>query len=149
MSGPKALPPVYLFVAIVAMVALHFMAPVWKYVPSPWNLVGIVPLALGIALNLVAANAFRVRETTIKPFEESTALVTSGAFRVTRNPIYLGMALLLLGLALLMGSLTPFAPVVVFAVLMDRLFIPVEETMLETKFGEEWREYREKVRRWI
>jgi protein-S-isoprenylcysteine O-methyltransferase Ste14 len=61
----------------------------------------------------------------------------------------LGFVLILLGLALLAGSLSPFAVVIVFPLLMERLFIRVEERMLEEQFGRQWREYRATVRRWI
>jgi protein-S-isoprenylcysteine O-methyltransferase Ste14 len=63
--------------------------------------------------------------------------------------MYLGMVLILLGIAVLMGSLTPYAIVVVFTVLMDMIFIRVEEKMLEEKFGKVWLEYAQKVRRWV
>jgi len=64
-------------------------------------------------------------------------------------PLLAGMALILVGLALLMGSLSPFLAVVVFAVLMDLIFVHVEEQMLEKEFGESWLDYKQRVRRWI
>jgi hypothetical protein len=57
------------------MLALHFLLPLTRVIPSPWNLLGIIPLAGGIALNIIADNAFRKAETTVKPFEQSTALM--------------------------------------------------------------------------
>ena len=86
MKDKKVLPPTYLLVAIVLMLVLHFLIPVHKLVPMPWNILGVIPLACGIALNLVADRAFRQAQTTVKPFEESTALITTGAFRITRHP---------------------------------------------------------------
>jgi protein-S-isoprenylcysteine O-methyltransferase Ste14 len=145
----KVLPPTYLLVALVLILVLHFTLPVFKIVPMPWNLLGIVPLALGIALNLVADKAFHQAQTTVKPFEESTALVTTGVFRLTRNPMYLGYLLILLGVALIVGSATPYVVIAVFALLMDRTFIRVEEQMLEKQFGQVWLEYANRVRRWL
>ena len=63
--------------------------------------------------------------------------------------MYLGFVLVLLGVAVLMGSWTPYVVAVVFAVLTDVLFIRVEERMLEKTFGEAWREYKRKARRWV
>jgi protein-S-isoprenylcysteine O-methyltransferase Ste14 len=131
------------------MLVLHFLLPVYKIIPIPWNLLGILPLACGIALNLIADRAFKQSQTTVKPFEESTALITTGVFRITRNPMYLGYLLILLGVALIVRSMTTYAVILVFGILMDRVFIRVEEQMLEKQFGQAWLEYASKVRRWL
>ena len=149
MKDKKVLPPTYLLVAIVLVLVLHLLLPVYKFVPVPWNILGIVPLACGIALNLVADRAFHQAQTTVKPFEESAALITSGVFRITRNPMYLGYVLILVGVALIVRSLTPYAVIPVFAILMDTVFIRVEEQMLEKGFGQAWLEYANRVRRWV
>ena len=149
MKAKKVLPPTYLLIAIVLMLALHFLLPVYKIILMPWNLLGVLPLAGGIALNLSADKAFHEAQTTVKPFEESTALLTTGVFRITRNPMYLGYLLILLGVALIVGSLTPYAVILVFAVLIDRVFIRVEEQMLEKQFGQAWLGYAQEVRRWV
>ena len=143
------MPPTYLLIAIVLVLAIHFVFPGIKIVPVPWNPLGIVPLAFGIALNLIADKAFHQAETTVKPFEESSALLTTGVFQITRNPMYLGYVLILIGVAPIVRSVTPYAVIVVFAILMDRVFIRVEEQMLEHTFGPAWSEYAAKVRRWI
>ena len=149
MKGKKVLPPTYLLVAIVLMLALHFLLPVYKIVPIPWKILGVIPLACGIALNLIADRAFHRAQTTVKPFEQSTAFITTGVFRTTRNPMYLGYVLILVGVALIVRSLTPYAVIPVFAVLMDRAFIRVEEQTLEGNFGQSWLAYAKKVRRWV
>jgi protein-S-isoprenylcysteine O-methyltransferase Ste14 len=131
------------------MIALYFLLPIVKFIPFPWNLVGIVPLSIGIYLNLVADHVFKKRATTVKPYEESTALVTDGVFSISRHPMYLGMVLLLLGLALLLGSLSPFVVVVVFGIAMEKVFIKVEEKMMQETFGAQYVKYKEKVRKWI
>lgn len=145
----RPLPPIYFLGAIVLVVALHFVFPLRQLLALPWCLVGILPLLLGIVLNFLADRAFKKHNTTVKPFEESTALVTAGVFGVTRNPMYLGMTLIVLGIALLLGSATPFVAVIALPILLDRLFIAPEEQMLETTFGDSFREYRKRVRRWI
>src|ERR1041385_2923300 len=105
---PRVLPPVYLALSIVVMVALHLLAPVRQLILWPWRWVGIAVMVIGLLLGLSVAIAFKRNKTTIKPGDVSTALVTSGAFRFSRNPIYLGMVLLLIGTALLLGSATPW-----------------------------------------
>jgi protein-S-isoprenylcysteine O-methyltransferase Ste14 len=145
----KLMPTHYLLFALLMMLALHFLWPLATLVPPPWNLVGLVPLAAGIAINVMADGAFHKAETTVKPFQTSTALITDGTFRITRNPMYLGFVLALIGVALLLGSLTPWIIVPLFAVLMDWLFITSEERMLESAFGQAWLDYKARVRRWI
>lgn len=145
----RTLPPTYLIVALVGMTALHFLWPIHHYLRFPVNLTGLVPLALGISLNIMADRQFTRHQTTVKPFERSTALVTSFPFSVSRNPMYLGLTMMLLGVALLLGTVSPLLPVVGFALLMDRFFVGVEERMLADSFGDEWERYRAQVRRWL
>jgi protein-S-isoprenylcysteine O-methyltransferase Ste14 len=131
------------------MAVLHFLWPVSRYLAFPYTLVGVLPLLAGILLNAVADREFKRCETTVKPFERSSTLITAFPFSVSRNPMYLGLALLVLGVALLFGTVTPLIPVVVFPVLMDVRFIRIEERMLAEVFGENWEEYRKRVRRWL
>jgi protein-S-isoprenylcysteine O-methyltransferase Ste14 len=149
MNSQKLLPTHYLLFAILIMVALHLLFPGAVLVPLPWGLLGLVPLAGGIVINLMADSAFHKAGTTVKPFQESTALITDGVFRLSRNPMYFGFVLVLIGIAVLLGSLTPWIIVPLFAVLMDRVFISVEERMLQAMFGQAWSEYKAQVRRWI
>jgi protein-S-isoprenylcysteine O-methyltransferase Ste14 len=148
-KAKRALPPTYLLVAIILQLLLHFVVPVVKFIPSPWNLLGILPLAAGMVMNLVADGVFKKVETTVKPFQESSRLVTDGIYAYTRNPMYVGYVLMLAGLAILVRSLTPWLVIPVFAVLMDRVFIVAEERMLAEKFGDPWKTYSKRVRRWV
>jgi protein-S-isoprenylcysteine O-methyltransferase Ste14 len=149
MIGRKILPPTWLLIAMLTMMALHFSLPGMRIIPRPWSLAGILLLALGITLTMIADDLFRKLHTTVKPFEESAVLVTSGPYRLSRNPMYLGFVLILTGTAILLGSLTPFLVIPVYAALIDRVFIQAEERMLARKFGAEWQTYRGETRRWI
>ncbi len=148
MWSRKIMPTTWLLVAIVVILCIHFVYPLRKCIPMPYGLLGLFPLALGIFVNLAADRAFHRANTTVKPFMESTALITTGVFRFTRNPMYAGFVLLLLGICILLGSVTPYAAVIVFAVLMDSAYIRAEEKMLEKRFGQGWDDYRRRVRRW-
>lgn len=149
MNKMRILPPTYLLISIFLVVLAHLVVPVTIVFAAPWNLIGIAPLILGIVVNVNADNLFRTAGTTVKPFNESSVLVRNGLYGITRNPMYLGFVLILLGPAVLLGSLTPFLVVILFAILMDRGFISFEERMLEEKFGKEWRDYKGEVRRWL
>lgn len=145
----KIFPPAYLLVTLLAMSGLHFFLPGAHVIPAPWNLLGIIPLLVGVAVNINADNLFHRLGTPVKPGAESTVLVTGGPFRWSRNPMYLGFVSILAGIAILLGSLTPFIAIPIFIILIDRAFIRVEERMLAVKFGPAWSEYRKKTRRWI
>jgi len=145
----KIMPTVYLLVAMVLCIFLHFLIPIVYIMPVPWNLLGFIPLILGIWINISADRAFKLAETTVKPFEESRILIQDGVFRWSRNPMYLGFVGILLGMSMLLRSLSPYIVIVVFIILIDLVFIRVEEEILEVKFVEEWKAYRSKVRRWI
>ncbi len=149
MKAKKIMPPTYLLISIVAMIALHFLFPAMRIIPPLWNLLGIIPLALGVILNLVADKAFHRANTTVKPFKESSVLITSGAFRISRNPMYLGFVLILIGITVLVGSLTPYVVVLAFVIFIGRMFVTGEEQMLAEKFGVEWEEYKRNTRRWL
>jgi protein-S-isoprenylcysteine O-methyltransferase Ste14 len=149
MRSARTLPPGYLFNALAAMVLLHFFFPLKTITPFPLNFVGLVPLLLGTALNLLADQSLKKRGTTVKPFEVSSALITTGVYRLSRHPMYLGMVFILTGVAFLLGSLSPYIIIPIFAIMMDRIFISIEENMLATSFGNEWHKYKSTVRRWL
>jgi protein-S-isoprenylcysteine O-methyltransferase Ste14 len=142
-------PPVYLLLCVALMVLVHLLVPGRTVLRFPWRALGIGPLVLGILLNLVADRSFKRHGTAVKPLGQSTALVTGGAFRVSRHPMYLGFVLILLGIALLMGSLMPHALVLGFALFLDRVFVRFEERKLEATFGQVWLDYKRKARRWV
>jgi protein-S-isoprenylcysteine O-methyltransferase Ste14 len=145
----KMMPTAWLLIALVVMAILGFLFPLMRIIPAPWVLLGVVPLALGVAMNLVADRAFHRADTTVKPFQESSALLTDGVFRISRNPMYLGFVLILAGVAVLFGTVTPWLVIPAFAALIGRAYIRVEERMLAEKFGAVWQEYSRKTRRWL
>jgi len=150
MSEKKpVLPPVYFWSALLVLAALGFLLPGPRFLPRPWNWSGLPFVLSGVVLNLAADGAFKKRGTTVKPFERSSALLTSGVFSCSRHPMYLGMTAILLGAALLFGTALPFLPAVLFPLLMEIRFVRAEEAMMEETFGEEWRAYRNRARRWI
>lgn len=104
---------------------------------------------LATAIVLPALLAFRRAATRPEPWRPTTALVTQGPYRLSRNPMYLGFTLLYLGIALLAGSLWPllFLPLVLLA--MHFGVIVREEAYLERRFGDAYREYRRRVNRWL
>jgi protein-S-isoprenylcysteine O-methyltransferase Ste14 len=142
-------PPDYILVIVILQILFHFILPVKQIISSPYIYLGILLIVIGQIPNFSIFFIFRKFKTTIKSYEMPKKLVTSGLFKVSRNPIYLGMALTLFGVAVLLGSLITFVFPVVFIILTDIFVIPVEERNLEKAFGKKYRDYKRKVRRWI
>lgn len=145
--GP--LPPVLFLLSLVAQGVSHLTLPVAQLIPEGWRLLGIVPVAVGMAVTAVADGRFKAVRTAVNPFGEPTTLVTAGPFRYSRNPMYVGMLMIMVGIAMLLGSLTPFLVPPVFAWVLSVRFIGMEEAKMERIFGDEYREYGRRVRRWI
>lgn len=143
------MPPTCFLAAIGSMAVLHLLLPIRQLFDWPWRAIGLAPLAAGVALNLLADRSFKKLGTTVKPFEKSQALAVDGVFRISRHPMYLGMVLMLLGIAILLGSVAPWFVVPLLAVGFDRAFIRPEERVLDATFADEYRAYRRRVRRWI
>jgi len=145
----RILPPVWLLITLVMQYVAHRLVPLAELVPAPWNYSGLVVMAFGLFMSATAANLFRRAKTPVIPFEKSTALVMNGWFRYTRNPMYLGMVLGCVGLAIVLGSLGAWLPIPEFILILRLRFIRGEEAFLEGIFGEEYLRYKAKVRRWL
>lgn len=111
--------------------------------------VAFVLIAGGILLDGVATGQFRRLGTRPEPWKPTTALATGGLYRFSRNPIYIGFALIYVGVAVAMDSLITLALLAPSMVLVDRLAVIREERYLAARFGAEWDAYRTKVRRWL
>lgn len=149
MNVQKIMPPTYALLSLLLMLGLHLLFPVAQVADWPWRGTGALLIGIGLLMNIMSSNAFQRRQTTIKPHEVPTVLVTTGFFRLSRNPMYLGGVLLLTGAAILLGSLAPFGIIPVFIVLLNEGFIKKEERILAATLGEPYLAYRQQVRRWI
>ena len=138
------LPPLWL----LAFLVLAWVSP-WH---APWGGVffpGLVCLALAALLTVAALLEFARARTTVIPHQMPSALIQSGVFRWTRNPIYLADVLILAGFALIWGSVLGVLLVLLLAVVLERRFIRPEEGRLQSEFGEAFEAYAASTRRWI
>lgn len=142
-------PPAYVCAAFVAMLAVHVLFPLARILAFPWNLLGVIPFLFGAALAGCALRQFACRKTTPEPFGVSAALVTDGVFRLSRNPMYLGILLMASGVSALLGSASPWLAVAGLGLVLDVVFVRPEEKRMEERFGEDYRRYRIRVRRWV
>lgn len=147
----KVPPPV---VGLVVGVAMWFLAPLGPgfAVPDPTRLwLALAVAAVGAGFDLTGLIAFVRRRTTVNPLRptNTSALVTGGVYRITRNPMYVGMACLLTALAVWLGALWPWLGPVAFVLYITRFQIQPEERVLTTLFGEAYTAYTRRVRRWL
>ena len=145
----RIMPTTYFLAFLMLSILSYFVIPVIKFIHPPWNYIGVVLIVFGIIINLWTDQIFKQNDTTVKPGLMPTALVTSGPFRMSRHPMYLGMAAVLLGTAILQGCITGFIFPVIFIIAMEIIFIRSEENNLFKAFEQQYIDYKKKVRRWI
>jgi protein-S-isoprenylcysteine O-methyltransferase Ste14 len=147
--GVIAFPPLIFLITVVVGVAAHFLCPVLLSPPTPWRVLGAV-FAVTAATIVLSARAQMVKAgTNVRPDLPSTAIVTGGPYRFTRNPMYLSLCLLNLGIGLMLRDLVPVILTLVLGVVLQMGVIVREERYLEAKFGEVYSSYRRRVRRWL
>ncbi len=143
------LPPVVVLMAISLMLVLHAQWPIAHWLVSPFNWIGWVLVACGFAAANWHARLFRHLNTNINTFGEPGSLTREGLFRRTRNPMYLGMLVCLIGVACVLGSLSPLVGPLGFFVLANFWYIPIEEKAMANKFADEYLDYKHTVPRWV
>jgi protein-S-isoprenylcysteine O-methyltransferase Ste14 len=145
--------PATLFLAAAALSLLA-----GALMPLPWIgrpladillMIGLITLLGAGALIVAAIHRMRRERTTVRPDRAAQHLVTSGVFKISRNPIYLGIAMLMFGLGLVAGQLWFFIFGLIACVILQKLAIEPEEAHLTALFGKRYRDYRKQVRRWI
>ncbi|NGO50387.1 methyltransferase family protein [Allomesorhizobium camelthorni] len=153
-NGPNRLPwpPIIYLAAIAISIALGLLFPL-PWISAPLSDIlfaaGWLLVAAMVALDFSAMRTMARAKTTIMPNRASEHLVTTGAFSFTRNPIYLGNTLLMIGVGLITGIAWFLPLAIVAAFLTQKLAIEREERHLEGRFGKRYRDYAKRVRRWI
>lgn len=144
------IPPVWLLAAVIATWFIGQAQPFGLSLDFPiTQLLGGLLVGAGIILMALAAMEMRKQRTTIIPHKEADSLVTSGIFKRTRNPIYLGDAAILAGLALRWDAVLAIVLVPIFIWIIEKRFIILEENMLRRKFRADFAHYEQKTRRWV
>lgn len=147
----KIPPPAVGLLVAAAMWAVADAGSQIALAPQLKHITVVLLIAAGAAFDLLGLIAFYQSRTTINPLrpERTSTLVTGGIYRITRNPMYVGMALFLLAWAVYLSALLPFAGVPVFMLYITRFQIQPEERVLESLFGAEFLNYAARVRRWL
>ncbi len=143
----KIYPPLLAGGLLLATLVIHLLTE--HSAVALHHLLGLIVVAAGTGLSAFAAALFQARETTKHPYGAPAVFVSEIPYTFTRNPMYVGLTVALLGFAIFFGSLVMLAAPVILVAVIDRLVIPGEEAAMESRFGEPYREYRARVRRWL
>lgn len=146
----KLLPPILFILTAVVMGIVCWGTGSEHNILYPYNLFGLFFLVVGLGMASWGSRLFRRLNTNIMTFDEPDVLVTQGLYRFTRNPMYLGFVIAILGIAILyQGAIVAFVLAFLFFIVTDRWYIKFEERAMLSKFGEEYQNYCNNTRRWI
>ena len=149
LKGFPDLPPIWLLAALVTVWVLHRGLPLLVLFGPVWRGVGFFGVAAGFGLIGWSAWWFWRKRTTIEPLHTPSALIVEGPYRLSRNPIYLGMAVILGAAIAAFGSLSPVIVLPAFVWVITQRFIAPEEALLRDLFGAEAHAYLASTRRWL
>ena len=146
------MPPLLFLGALALGILLSFIVPIG---PTPGSAnplaltVGITFVLIGFALVALSVRNFRLAGTSVVPSEPATALVATGPYRITRNPIYIGFVLAYFGFAVMLTSMWVLLLLIPVMLVLQRGVVLHEEAYLERQFGEAYRKYKARVPRWL
>lgn len=142
--------PLTLFASCLGLMTLWHDAKVTtRLFSQPVTYVGLVPIVFGAGIAVLGLWQLKKSRTTVKAFGKPRALVTNGIYRHTRNPVYLGLAAMLVGTCFLFSARCAFIPVALFILAVDCWIIRGEERVLHRNFGSAFEQYCSGTRRWL
>lgn len=146
----KLLPPHLFVLTVLAMGLICYWFKLTHYITFPVNLFGIIPIVAGLTIAQMAKNRFKKEQTTVQTFDIPQKLITSGLFGVSRNPMYLGFFMGIIGFFVLyQGSVSSLIILVLFFIIVNGWYIPFEEKVMRNQFGDAYLAYCKTTRRWI
>lgn len=147
--GVVVLPPLLYAAALATGLLLHHLVPRQPFMPWIARPLGVILLVTSGALARWGEQTMRRAGTNVNPNEPSLTIVSDGPFRYSRNPLYVSLIGLYLGVTLLVDAMWPLVLLIPLLVVTDYGIIRREERYLEAKFGETYRTYKARVRRWL
>ena len=142
-------PPRIAIVLLASASVLQLGVPVWSLNAPILAIAGVALIIAGFSIMIRAWWLFRTADTAICPTATTTSFITHDIYSVTRNPMYLGMILMLCGIAALVGSWYFYIAAGAYALILNHVFCPFEERKLAAQFGDDYAAYAAKVRRWL
>jgi protein-S-isoprenylcysteine O-methyltransferase Ste14 len=150
----KIYPPVWFLSFLALGLLAHFFVPATRVfdmsIPLLDAILSAALIIMGFGLSLRASNLFAIEKTEIRPTSpQNRVLITYGPYKISRNPMYLGMVLILLGVGFAIGTLPMFVAALADFLVLNFVFIPFQEAKMARQFGPEYEAYKKSVRRWL
>ena len=145
----KIKPPYIAFLLLFLSWLADYFFPQFKFISGNYKNIGIFVFLIGISLLLWSFYTFKKNKTPIIPGQKPTFMVAQGPYKFTRNPMYLGVIIALFGAAIYIGNLLSLLSPIIFFIIMNFVFIPFEEKLMEKIFKKQYINYKRKVRRWL
>lgn len=146
-SGFKIHPPLFAAALLIGTLILHSL---FESTTVPGHTVlGLLLVAAGVGICVFAAALFQARDTTKNPYGEPSRFVIERPYTFTRNPMYLGITIVLFGFAIFFASIVMMLAPIGFFIVLDQMVIPGEEAAMERTFGQQYVDYKARVRRWL
>ena len=142
-------PPHIAFALLIASWLADYFFPQFRFVRGSFRYIGLLIFVIGFSITFFSFYLFKKNKTPIIPGQKPKFMVATGPYKFTRNPMYLGAALALLGISIYIGNLLSFLSPLIFFIVMNFKFVPFEERLLEEIFDKKYLDYKKKVRRWI
>ena len=143
-----SIPPNYFYFCIFFIILVHFVFPYLQIIYVPFNLMAMILIIIGVYLISRSYLLFK-KNNTPENFDESRCIVEEGLYKYSRNPMYLGGVIFLIGASFLFGNILSFISPAFFFIVINYMFIPFEEEKMESIFDEKYLDYKKRVRRWI
>jgi len=148
-AGVRFPPPLIFLLCLFASIALQWLMQLDLGIPEPINLFGLIFVVIAIAILTVTALAFRRAHTAIEPWKPTSTMLYSGCYAFSRNPIYLSFCLCLFGLGIAANNIWLLLSFIPCGIAIYYVAIAREEAYLESKFGDEYLQFKRRVRRWL
>ena len=142
-------PPRIAIALMTVSIGLWFFSPPQTLLYIPYKWIAGASIIFGFTIMTRAWLQFRKSDTAVCPTSKASLIVTNGVYRYSRNPMYLGMLVMLTGGSLMMGTVPAMFAPMVFFIIIDKVFVPYEEEKLVDSFGDEYLNYIEQTRRWV
>jgi protein-S-isoprenylcysteine O-methyltransferase Ste14 len=143
------IPPLLIAISVLLSLISNSYFPIIRLIPPPLNLAGLFVIVISLSFMLFGYFQFLKQHTTLIYGQRPRHLITSGIFSHTRNPLYLSLVLMDIGLAIFLGNLSAFIGPLVLILSLNKFVIPNEEKTLDKLFGEKYGNYKKSVSRWI
>ena len=148
-AAVKFPPPLVFLIFLLAAYGVQHFWPIGIGISSGFKYIGVGVIMLGVCIVILASLSFKRAKTNIEPWKPTTKIISTGIYAYSRNPIYVGFFLILIGIGIFLNSFWILISFIPSAVLIYYIAIKKEEVYLEKKFGEEYIHYKNKVRRWV